>query len=233
MTFFETLSKLMSKNKISIKQLAETLNIDESEIQSWKDNHTVPDIQTLMLLADYFHCSVDYLIGHKIKRKVKKVPKKPTRSINVEDYTADQREEITLWSNILQEWENYCVGKTSRTQATKDFATIIAPKYPHIQISADVLYRKKRALKEHGICGLIDLRGGHNKNSSTIPTVAWKVFFKFCNDLAHYDKMQCYRLTVEEIEKKRPELLPLPSYSTFIRKLKKESSSDAKTVSDK
>ncbi len=233
MTFFETLSKLMSKNKISIKQLAETLNIDESEIQSWKDNHTVPDIQVLMLLSDYFYCSVDYLIGHKTKRKVKEISDKPKRSINVEDYTADQREEITLWSNILKEWEDYCIDKPSKTQATKDFATIVALKYPDIQVSTDILYRKKRALKKYGICGLIDLRGGHNKNRCSIPTVAWEIFLDFYNNLVYYDKMKCYNLTVDAIEKVRPDLLPLPSYNTFIRKLKKELHSDNKIISDK
>ena len=233
MPFFETLSKLMSKNTISVKQLSKTLEIDENEIQNWKDNHTVPDMQTLILLADYFHCSVDYLIGHKIKRKVKKVSKKPTRSINIEDYTADQCKEITLWSNILNEWEDYCIGKLSKTQATKDFATIATLKYPSLKISANVLYRKKRVLREYGVCGLIDLRGGHNKNCCSIPTVAWEIFLNFYNDLVHYDKMKCYNLTVDAIEKTRPELLPLPSYNTFVRKLKKESSSDNEAISDK
>lgn len=233
MPFFETLSKLMSKNTISIKQLSKTLEIDENEIQNWKDNHTVPDMQTLILLADYFHCSVDYLIGHKIKRKVKKVSKKSTRSINIEDYTADQHEEIVFWSNILNEWANYCANKTSKTQATKDFATIATLKYPSHKISTDIIYRKKRMLKEYGVCGLIDLRGRSNKNRCSIPTVAWEIFLNFYNELIHHDKMTCYNLTVDAIEKTRPELLPLPTYNTFIRKLKKESSSDDKTVSDK
>lgn len=231
MTFFENLFKLMSKNKISIKQLSETLKINENEIQSWKDNHTIPDIQTLMLLADYFYCSVDYLIGHKIKRKLKKVSNKPTRSINIEDYTADQRKEITLWSNILSEWNSYCIDKPSKTQATKDFVTIVALKYPFLKISTDILYRRERVLKEYGVCGLIDLRGLSNKNRCSIPMVAWKIFVDFCND--NYDKRQCYRLTVEEIEKKKPELLPLPSYRTFVRKFKKEFRSNNKVVSDK
>ena len=57
------------------------------------------------------------------------------RSTDIESYSADQREEITFWSNILNEWKDYCIDKSSKTQATKDFAAAAALKYPDIQIS--------------------------------------------------------------------------------------------------
>lgn len=63
MTFFEILSKLMNDNHIKSKQLSETLNIGKNQIKYWKDKGNIPNGETLILLAKYFNCSVDYLVG--------------------------------------------------------------------------------------------------------------------------------------------------------------------------
>ena len=149
-------------------------------------------------------------------RKSKSKPKQ-TRSTDLESYSADQREEITMWSDILQGLDDYCIGKPSKTQAVKDYAAIAAEKYPDLKISADVLYRKKRALKEYGVCGLIDLRGGHNKGSSVIPEIAWQTFLFFYLDENKPPISKCIENTEHELERISPDLLPLPSTSTFYR----------------
>ena len=63
MAFFEILSKLMNDNHIKSKQLSETLNIGKNQIKYWKDKGNIPNGETLILLAKYFNCSVDYLVG--------------------------------------------------------------------------------------------------------------------------------------------------------------------------
>lgn len=63
MTFFEILSKLMNDNNIKAKQLSETLKIGKNQIKYWKDKGNIPNGETLILLANYFDCSIDYLLG--------------------------------------------------------------------------------------------------------------------------------------------------------------------------
>ena len=70
MTFYETLSELMNKNKVTAKQLSETLKIGKNQFKYWKDKGNIPNGDTLIALADYFNCSVDYLLGRAEKQKI-------------------------------------------------------------------------------------------------------------------------------------------------------------------
>lgn len=63
MVFYETLSKLMDENNVKAKNLSEQLGIGKNQFKYWKDNGNIPNGETLILLADYFNCSVDYLLG--------------------------------------------------------------------------------------------------------------------------------------------------------------------------
>ena len=55
-----------------------------------------------------------------------KAKPKAERSTDIESYSENQREEIVFWSNIMNEWKDYCIDKPSKTQATKDFAATVA-----------------------------------------------------------------------------------------------------------
>lgn len=63
MIFYETLSKLMEENKVKAKTLSDQLGIGKNQFKYWKDNGNIPNGETLILLADYFNVSVDYLLG--------------------------------------------------------------------------------------------------------------------------------------------------------------------------
>lgn len=152
------------------------------------------------------------------------------RSTDMESYTADQREEMALWRKILEEWDIYLSSHDSRTEATKEFARIADEKYPEIKVSAGILYRKKRAFRDHGVCGLVDLRGGHNKGSSIIPEVVWNTFLNFWLDQAQMPAAKCYKYTEWVIRDECPELLPLASYNTFVRHIKSDISLAVKTM---
>ena len=49
---------------ISQQRLAEAIGSTQQSINKYENHQTEPDIATLMLIADFFHTSVDYLIGH-------------------------------------------------------------------------------------------------------------------------------------------------------------------------
>ncbi len=169
-------------------------------------------------------------VPEELQKTTAKIKNKVQRSTDIESYSADQREEISVWQAVLREWEEYCMDKPSKTQATKDFAAAAQAKHPEIRISSDVLYRKKRALKEHGVCGLIDLRGGHNKGSSMIPAVVWNTYLSFYLDLRKFPESKCYEWTQQVMEENCPELLPLPSYNTFTRHIRDDLTLALKTL---
>ena len=50
-------------NGISLKQLAETLNVSQTDISQFETGGKYPDPSALSVLADSLNCSVDYLLG--------------------------------------------------------------------------------------------------------------------------------------------------------------------------
>lgn len=61
MTVFNRIKELSDKQKISIKALSLKLGFGENTIYKWKQ--TKPKAEDLAKVADYFHVSVDYLLG--------------------------------------------------------------------------------------------------------------------------------------------------------------------------
>ncbi len=164
-----------------------------------------------------YYKSHDMTLPKELEQPPKKSQNTVRRSTNIEDYTADQRDEMAFWHKILQEWDSYCFGKLSKVQATKKFVELIRKKYPDIKISSDILYRRQRAEKENGICGQADGRGGHNKGSSVIDDNIWQAFLYYYLDEKKLPVTKCYELTEQWIDDTYPELLPIPSKRTFYR----------------
>lgn len=63
----ERLRKLRKEAEISQKQLADSIGVSQQSINKYENHNIEPDIETLIRIADYFHVSVDYLIGHYTK----------------------------------------------------------------------------------------------------------------------------------------------------------------------
>jgi transcriptional regulator with XRE-family HTH domain len=45
------------------QQLAEIIGVSQQSVNKYENHSIEPDIQTLITIADFFHTSVDYLIG--------------------------------------------------------------------------------------------------------------------------------------------------------------------------
>lgn len=60
----KNLRSLRMKKGISQEKLAEFLGISQQSINRYERHKVEPDIGTLILLADYFGTTVDYLVGH-------------------------------------------------------------------------------------------------------------------------------------------------------------------------
>ncbi len=64
MTFGTRLKNLINEKSITQKQLANDLNIALSTLNGYLQDYREPDFATLIILANYFSVSTDYLLGH-------------------------------------------------------------------------------------------------------------------------------------------------------------------------
>lgn len=70
MKFGDRLRELLELNNLSQKQLGEKLNIAPSTIGNYVRNIREPDHATLVVFADYFKVSVDFLLGNNKSNKL-------------------------------------------------------------------------------------------------------------------------------------------------------------------
>ena len=61
--FSNNLKRLMHESSLNQVELSKEIGIAQSAISAWLLDKKEPSITSLWLLADYFQCSVDELIG--------------------------------------------------------------------------------------------------------------------------------------------------------------------------
>lgn len=150
-----------------------------------------------------------------VKKKKKSVKKK-----SFDEYSAKEREEITLWCEILKEWQEVRNRYEKKTEADPLFVASMKLKYPDLNISEDILYRKYAAYKEGCLGDLLDGRGGWNKGQSTIPQEIWEGFLYYFLDDNRLPVSQCYKITQEWTKQFYPEYIAiLPTERTFRRRI--------------
>jgi len=59
----ERIKKLRTKNNLTQKKMAEILNVNEVTLQRFEYGTVRPSLDTLLIIADYFKVSLDYLAG--------------------------------------------------------------------------------------------------------------------------------------------------------------------------
>ncbi len=140
----------------------------------------------------------------------------------LEQFTAEQRQEIELWENILTDWQNFRSGFSgSKAAADSEFIRKCRAEHPGVAISRDILYRKQAALKQNDLEGLIDKRGLWKKGKSSVPAEIKDIFFYVYLDEKALPIRKCEEATRMILQEERPELLPqMPSYDTFYRMAK-------------
>ena len=68
--FSEVLRMLRTERKVSQKVLGEQLGISDRNIRFYESGEPRPDFEGLLLLADYFEVSLDYLVGRTDNREI-------------------------------------------------------------------------------------------------------------------------------------------------------------------
>ena len=61
--FSENLKQLMTEASINQVKLSKEIRIAQSAISAWLSGKKEPSIESLWLLADFFVCSIDELVG--------------------------------------------------------------------------------------------------------------------------------------------------------------------------
>ena len=61
------LKQLRIKKNIKQQDLAKALNVTKQSVSNWENGKRLPNIEILILLADFYNCSLDYLVGRDLK----------------------------------------------------------------------------------------------------------------------------------------------------------------------
>lgn len=151
-------------------------------------------------------------------------PQKPTaqrRTVKFEELTDAQREEAAMWVKILDGWRDFCAEYDGcKCDANDAYAAQVSRDYP-VNVSVKTLYRKRAAYKADGIVGLVDMRG-RQKRGSAIDDNLWQCFLYHYLDQSKHPVKACYDYTRMWVEQEHPELLPMPSYSAFYRRIQRD-----------
>ncbi len=76
-----------------VKEVADYLGITVQSYYSYENNQTVPNLSTLIKLADYYHVSLDYLVGREFASDIGYV-------------TESEKTLIALFRQLSQENQN-------------------------------------------------------------------------------------------------------------------------------
>ena len=61
------LKQLRIEKNIKQQDLAKALNVTKQSVSNWENGKRLPNIEILILLADFYNCSLDYLVGRELK----------------------------------------------------------------------------------------------------------------------------------------------------------------------
>lgn len=62
-TFGNILEELRKDRKMTQKELSEVIYVTTETISNYENDRYLPDIEKLIMLADYFNVTIDYLLG--------------------------------------------------------------------------------------------------------------------------------------------------------------------------
>lgn len=147
-----------------------------------------------------------------------KAVKKPVVKKNLDEYTAVQREEIAFWCDTLKEWQAARSKFKNKTEADPLFCAKVKLEHPDIDISPDILYRKYAAYRENDLDGLVDKRGGWNKDKCSIDPEVFSIFTSYYLNTHKLTVENCYNKTIAVCREYYPELVDgIPCSRTFRR----------------
>ncbi len=100
----ENIRNLRKSRSITQEQLAEAMGVSSGAVYKWESALSVPDIETIILLAEYFEVSVDVLLGYELDgSKLKAILERMKKAIADGDFENGRREA----ERALQKYPNH------------------------------------------------------------------------------------------------------------------------------
>ena len=95
----KNLIKIRKAHNLTQQQLAEILNIARTTYQCYEQGKAEPNIEILTKLADYFGCSIDYLLDHQ-----------SPNIVHLDAFTVEEQEILNLVKQIDDNQKQQVVG---------------------------------------------------------------------------------------------------------------------------
>ena len=145
-----------------------------------------------------------------------------TQPPDFEAITAEEREQITFWKKIIDEWDRFrATSALPKGEADAQFEAFINSKLAAgkraVNINIKTLYRKRKALYSHGEAALIDGRGKHKGHAKKLTDEMLDIFEFYYLHKSKKSVSLCKFLTEQEIKRLHGEACELPSAGTFAR----------------
>ena len=103
MKFGDKIRLLREKEKISRDELALKLGLTYHALAKYETNDREPDHETLRKIADFFHVSIDYLLGKKPTKEEVKDIEKIFKSLPLEEQKAFMKKLLDSFMNWQQD----------------------------------------------------------------------------------------------------------------------------------
>lgn len=97
----ETIETLAKENGISVSSLLQELEMNKNALFTMKKSGYLPRVESLCKFADYFQCSLDYLVGRTDEPKTE--TSDPTTQILVEHFNSLSSDDKIAVLNIVLE----------------------------------------------------------------------------------------------------------------------------------
>lgn len=173
--------------------------------------------------------SLDNKLKSRFKRRLKALEKEASMTqeadplqerMNIEMLTDEERKEITMWRKLIDEWQRYRAFKDNKAEADESFITLANISNPKLNLTRRTLYRKDQLYREQGEVALVDRRGKHKEHSRKLTAEVWDMFEYYYLDQSRKSVKLCMTLTELNLKQQgKEELLPLPSITTFRRRV--------------
>ena len=111
-----TIKKLRIQLGKTQEQLAEYLNVSVSAVSQWESGKTVPDVSTLVVMADFFDVSLDELFGRTPADKEKQIKEYEKLSMEYNS-SGELSKRLALWREAVQKYPGdfTCLSKLAYT----------------------------------------------------------------------------------------------------------------------
>ncbi len=98
---------LRAQHDMSQAELANALKIKQNTLSNYENGTTQPEISLILKIADFFNCSVDYLLGHQTQNV-----------LYLDSLTNEQREAVKLIKQLDNRQVLKVIGYIERIKDT-------------------------------------------------------------------------------------------------------------------